>query len=90
MINAIENKDESQPCLDYKQKELYDYVVKELDGILRDDQIVTGISERDYDKNTDSKYYGIIVQGSIIYFVNTKDGSIYGHDENRFVVGPKK
>lgn len=94
MINAIENKDESQPCLDYKQKELYDYAVKELDGILRDDQIVTGISERSYDKNTDSKYYGINIkeptQSSIIYFVNTKNGSIYGHYENRFVVGPKK
>ncbi len=94
MINAIENKDESKPCLDDKQKEFFDYVNKNLDGILRDDQIVSGISERYYDEGTDSKYYGVSIteptQSAVCYFVNTKNGSIYGHYEGRFVVAPKQ
>ena len=93
MINAIENKDESKPCLDDKQKEFFDYVNKNLDGILRDDQIVSGISERYYDEVTDSKYYGVSIteptQNAVCYFVNTKNGAIYGHYEGRFVVAPK-
>lgn len=93
MINAIENKDESKPCLDDKQKEFFDYVNKNLDGILRDDQIVSGISERYYDEVTDSKYYGVSIteptQSAVCYFVNTKNGAIYGHYEGRFVVAPK-
>ena len=94
MINAIENKDESKPCLDDKQKEFFDYVNKNLDGILRDDQIVSGISERYYDEGTDSKYYGVSIteptQSAVCYFVNTKNGAIYGHYEGRFVVAPKQ
>lgn len=93
MLNAIENKDESKPCLDDKQKELFDYVTKELQSILRDDQTVTGISERYYDEKSDSTYYGIIVteptQSAVCYFVNMKNGSIYGHYEGKFVVAPK-
>ncbi len=94
MINAIENKDESKPCLDDKQKEFFDYVNKNLDGILKDDQIISGISERYYDEGTDSKYYGVSIteptQSAVCYFVNTKNGSIYGHYEGRFVVAPKQ
>lgn len=94
MLNAIENKDESKPCLDDKQKELFDYVTKELDSVLRADQTVTGISERYYDEKSDSTYYGIIVteptQSPISYFVNMKNGSIYGHYKGKFVVAPKK
>lgn len=93
MINAIENKDESKPCLDVKQKEFFAYVNKELDGILRDDQIISGITERYYDEGTDTKYYGLFIkeptQSAACYFVNTKNGAIYGHYEGRFVVAPK-
>lgn len=94
MINAIENKDESKPCLDVKQKEFFAYVNKELDGILRDDQIISGITERYYDEGTDTKYYGLFIkeptQSAACYFVNTKNGAIYGHYEGRFVVAPKQ
>lgn len=94
MLNAIENKDESQPCLDDKQRELFEYVTTELEGVLREDQLVNGISERYYDAKTDSTYYGLAVkeptQNAICYFVNMKNGAIYGHYEGRFVVAPKK
>ena len=55
--------------------------------------IVNGINYRCYDSSTNSKYYAISVLEpnacSVPYFVNIKNGAIYGVYEGRFVVEPK-
>lgn len=96
MFNILENGDSDyniDPALDIQQKELFDYVDEALQGVMNPEFIVNGINYRCYDSSTNSKYYAISVLEpnacSVPYFVNIKNGAIYGVYEGRFVVEPK-
>ena len=93
IYGVIENKDELKEIkvADNEAKALWDYVYEKLnDGVLRDDQRVGGLGEREYDSSTNSIYYGISIieptQSAISYYVNISNGDIYGHYEGKFVV----
>lgn len=97
LFNISENGDSDynmDTALDVQEEQLFDYVDEALQGVMNPEFIVNGINDRYYDKSTDSKYYAISVLEpkvcSTPYYVNIKNGAIYGVREGKFVVEPKR